>query len=298
MSKLIRAELLKIRTTNTWWIFLIAFFVCTAGVLTIWVLVADSAIDAAKSLSHEVFTPPPPDSGMSPAEIEESRRQFELERDINRTLVSNAANIYTSGQFFGLMFAMLLGTLLITNEYYHQTATATFLTIPARTKVILSKLGTAMLAAAFFWLFATALNVAVGAIFFSAKGYGPQLAEWPVARAVLLNGLAFALWGVLGVGIGVLIRSQIGAVVTGTVAYVVGTFLISGIFPALYFGLNWKWVLYVMVAWPGVASSVMVSPERPFADSPDWWVGALVLVAYGILFGVVGTLITRRRDIS
>jgi hypothetical protein len=298
MSKLVRAELLKIRTTNTWWIFLLAFFLTTAAVLAIWILVANDAINNAVSLANEQFVPPPPDSGMSPAEIEEMRRQFDRDRDIDRTLVAQAANIYTAGQYFGLMFVMLLGTLLITNEYYHQTATATFLTTPHRTRVIVSKLGTAMLAAAFFWVSATVMNVIAGAIFFTAKGYDAQLGEWPVTRAVLLNGLAFALWGVLGVGLGVLIRSQIGAVVTGTVAYVVGTFLITTIFQVLYFGLNWKWVLWPMVLWPGVASSVMISPEPPFADSPEWWVGALVLVGYGILFGAVGTLITRRRDIS
>lgn len=298
MSKLVRAELLKIRTTNTWWIFLLAFFLITAGVLAIWILVANDTINNAVSLANEQFVPPPPDSGMSPAEIEEQRRQFERDRDLDRTLVAQAANIYTSGQYFGLMFVMLLGTLLMTNEFYHQTATATFLTTPHRTRVILGKLGTAMLAAGFFWVLATVMNLAAGAIFFSAKGYDAQLGEWPVTRAVLLNGLAFLLWGVLGVGLGVLIRSQIGAVVTGTVAYVVGTFLITTIFQVLYFGLNWKWVLYPMVLWPGVASSVMISPEQPFPDSPAWWVGALVLVGYGILFGTVGTLITRRRDIS
>jgi ABC-type transport system involved in multi-copper enzyme maturation permease subunit len=187
---------------------------------------------------------------------------------------------------------------LITNEFYHQTATATFLTTPRRTQVIVGKLATATLAAAFFWLFSTVLSIGAGAAFFAIKGYATQLGEWPVTRAILLNALAYGLWGILGVGLGVLLRSQIAAVVTGTVAYVIGTFLIQNIFGVLYFVLGWSWVLDAMVAWPGVASQVMISAEPPFAGSPDWWVGALVLVAYGILFGTVGTLITRRRDIS
>jgi hypothetical protein len=57
-------------------------------------------------------------------------------------------------------------------------------------------------------------------------------------------------------------------------------------------------VLKAQVAWPGVASQVMISPEPVLPDSPDWWVGALVLAGYGVLFGVIGTLITRKRDIS
>jgi hypothetical protein len=42
----------------------------------------------------------------------------------------------------------------------------------------------------------------------------------------------------------------------------------------------------------------MITPEKTFPQSPVWWVGALVLVGYGVLFGAVGTLITRKRDIS
>ena len=295
MTKLVKAELLKIRTTNTWWIFLIGALVFTGLAVALWVGVGDSQIDAAATASTDPFVPP---EGVSQAELDQMQRQYELEHDINRTLVTVAANIYTSGQYFGLLFVMMLGTLLITNEFYHQTATTTFLTTPRRTTVILGKLATAMLAAGFFWVLSTVISIAVGAIFFNAKGYDVQLGEWPVTRAILLNGLAYALWGVLGVGLGVLLRSQIGAVITGAVVYVIGTFLIQNIVLALYFLLDWKWVLDAMVAWPGVASQVMISPEQPFEGSPEWWVGALVLVGYGVVFGTIGTLITRRRDIS
>ena len=102
----------------------------------------------------------------------------------------------------------------------------------------------------------------------------------------------------LGVGIGVLIRSQIGAVLTGTVAYVIGTFLIQQVVFLLYFLLDWGWIMDLMVLWPGVASQVMISPEPTYPGSPAWWVGALVLIGYGVGFGVIGTLLTRRRDVS
>src|SRR5690606_33071334 len=291
---LVRSELLKIRTTNTWWIFLIGVFVATALAATVWIAVGNSQINTAAAGGEE-FVPP---ENASEAELEITRQQSELSQDLTRTLHDASAEIYTSGQFFGLMFALLLGILLITNEFHHQTATTTFLVTPRRTQVVLAKLATAMMGAGFFWAFATLLSVAAGAIFLATKGYGTQLTEWPVLRAILFNALAYGLWGVLGVGLGVLIRSQIGAVLTGTVAYVVGTFLIQQIVFALYFLLDWDWVLDVMVLWPGVASQVMISPEPPYPSSPSWWVGALVLIAYGVGFGVIGTLITRRRDIS
>jgi hypothetical protein len=57
-----------------------------------------------------------------------------------------------------------------------------------------------------------------------------------------------------------------------------------------------------MVLVPGVDSQIMVSPERiqlgPTVLGPPWWVGGLVLLGYGVLAGTVGTVLTRRRDIS
>jgi hypothetical protein len=294
--RLIRSELLKIRTTNVWWLFGIGVFLFTALALVVWIAVGNSQINAAASAGNEPFTPA---EGASPAEIEGARQQFEIEHSITRTLVSVASQIYTSGQFFGLMFVMLLGVILVTNEFFHQTATATFLTTPHRTAVIFAKLATAMLAALFFWIFTTAINLVAGSIFFSIKGYGPQLDQWPVIRAILFNGLGFGLWGILGVGLGVLIRSQIGAVLTGAVTYVLGTQAVQIVAFLIYqFWIKETWVLTSMVAWPAVASNVMISSEQAFPYAPDWWVGLLVLIGYGLVFGTIGTLITRKRDVS
>ena len=41
--------------------------------------------------------------------------------------VNVATNLYTSGQFFGVLIVMLLGAIMVTNEFFHQTATTTFL---------------------------------------------------------------------------------------------------------------------------------------------------------------------------
>ncbi len=79
------------------------------------------------------------------------REDFARQADLGRVLTSAAANIFTSGQFFGLLFIVILGALVVTNEFFHQTATATFLTTPQRTRVITSKLIAAVLLAAGFW---------------------------------------------------------------------------------------------------------------------------------------------------
>jgi hypothetical protein len=118
-----------------------------------------------------------------------------------------------------------------------------------------------------------------------------------------MNLVAFVLWGLLGVGLGVLLRSQIAAVVTGAVAYIIGTTGVQIVAQIVYnTWIHEKWVLWAQVLWPSVASQVMITPDAFLGDgiieSPKWWVGLLVLVGYGVLFGIIGTLITRKRDIA
>ena len=49
---------------------------------------------------------------------------------------------------------------------------------------------------------------------------------------------------------------------------------------------------------PARASEIMVSPIKVYPESPAQWVGAAVLIGYGVLAGLIGTAILRRRDIS
>jgi hypothetical protein len=198
---------------------------------------------------------------------------------------------------------VILGGLIVTNEFFHQTATTTFLTTPHRTSVIMNKLGAAIVLAFAFWAISAVLDLAVGMTFFGVKGYSLSLGDWPVVRSILMNLLAYVLWAILGVGFGVLIRSQLGTAITSAILYLL-SFPLAFAFFALVrqFIIKQDWVWDYIVGVPAVASQVMISPERltfgPGSTGPDWWVGALVLVGYGILAGTIGTLITRKRDIS
>ncbi|HEX6873751.1 MAG TPA: ABC transporter permease subunit [Micromonosporaceae bacterium] len=309
--RLIKAELLKIWTTNSWWVFGLITLVTTGIGLLITISQAHDEVSFAESQQSQ----PPPDfggpkgpdgepmGGPSQEEIDRMREQYFASIDIGRILVRSAGNIFTSGQFFGLLFMVILGALIVTNEFFHQTATTTFLATPHRTKVIVSKLAAAMLIAFGFWAVTTAVNLGVGNAFFSFGDYSLPLSDWPVLRAMLMNLLAYVIWAVLGVGLGVLIRSQLGATLTGAAFYLLSfpvAFLFFGLVRQYLIQQDWVWNL--MVGVPGVASQVMITTEPlqfgPTQTSPEWWVGALVLVGYGLVASLIGTLITRIRDIS
>jgi ABC-2 type transport system permease protein len=293
MTKVIRGELLKIRTTNTWWLYGLGIVALTA------ITFLFNAVDAHFTLHPDVSPPPGDLPADQRAQIEADNADQLAHAQLHSTLVRAAANLYTSGQFFGALLVMLLGAIIVTNEFAHQTATATFLTTPHRTTVIVAKLAAAVVLAAVFWLLTTVLDVIAGSIFLSTQDKSNVLGDWEVLRSILLNLAAYAAWAVLGVGLGVLLRSQIGAVATGTVLYLLGTLLASIVFALVHEYLIKKdWVLTAQVILPAIATTVMVTVGRAFEHAPPQWVGAAVLIGYGVLFGVIGTLITRKRDIS
>lgn len=275
---LVRSELLKIRTTNTWWLFGIGALVTLALAFLVNAINADIYLSGGQDLEGV------------PSEQAEQIRASANE-------IYQAANLFTSGQYFGLLFVLLLGIIVVTNEFYHQTATTTFLTTPRRTLVVGAKLVTAALFGALLWLVTTLLTVPATLIYFRIQGWDTHLGSWDVTRAILLNLLAYVLWGIFGVGFGVLIRSQIGATITAVVLYLVGTTAANLVFFLLQQWLHWDWISKLAVIVPSTASSLMISgTELP--GNPPQWVGAVVLIGYAAVTGTVGTMIMRRRDIA
>jgi ABC-2 type transport system permease protein len=294
--RLVRSEFRKIRTTNAWWLFGIASLVITG--LTLWINMAQAASDIARARSADIgelkFPP-----GTDPNEAAQAQAEFARAHDLHLQSITSAGSIFTSGQFFGLMLVMLLGILVITNEFQYQTATATFLTTPHRTRVVFGKLAAAIGLGFVFWLVSQAISLTAGLIFFNNIDLTNSLGEWAVQRAMIFNLAAYLLWAVFGFGLGTLIRSQIGSVVTGMVVYLVGYIGAIGVFVLIRtFIIHRDGVLTAAVSMPSIATQVMISPEKLYPQSAAWWVGALVMIGWSVLAGLIGILLTRRRDIS
>jgi ABC-type transport system involved in multi-copper enzyme maturation permease subunit len=293
MTNLIRAELFKLRTTSAWWIFAVGAVLSTVVPLVINVVNARALL---KPFSQYVSIQTHghgngPDAGFL----------THLHDDwiAGHNAVTQASTIFTSGQLLGVLLTTLLGIVLVTSEYYQQTATTTFLLTPHRTKVVAGKLITGVLLAAGAWLLSTVISVVTGVVFLHSQGYGSQLGNWSVDRAILLNLAAYAIWTLFGIGLGALIRSQLGATVTATVLYLAGAAAASSIFDLLNtYVIKHDWILAAQVIVPAVASSVMISPVKTFTQSPPEWVGAAILIGYGLLLGGFGLRVLRRQDIA
>ena len=274
---LVRAELFKIRSTSTWWILGLTTLVLWA--LTLLINWAGSSITAGTDTS---------DPSLSPDQVEQVR--------VANLAVNVASNLYTSGQFFGVLMVLLLGAIVVTNEFFHQTATTTFLVTPRRESVVLAKLIASTLLGLTFWLVTTLLNLLFVPFILASLDVGSQLGEPAVWRAIGLNALAYALWAVLGVGAGVLIRNQMAATIALSTTYVVGYFGATTLFFLLTPRIG-EWFGKLQVLVPPLASQLMISgTELP--GNPPRWVGAVVLIGYAVVAGSLGTWLMKRRDIG
>ena len=211
-------------------------------------------------------------------------------------MAAMAASMMTSGQRIGVMFALLLGVLVVTSEFANQTAAVTFVTVPRRTTVIMAKVAAAACCGALFWLVGTVIAAVATPLFLYSQHVSTSLAGWAVARSVLLNLLAFVAWGVFGLGLGAVLRSQIVAVI-GAIAVYAGSFGTELVFTALYNLFHQGWMLGEPVIGPAVASEVMTTSGPAFPDAPPGWTGGIILIGYTVALVAGGIALTKRRDV-
>jgi ABC-type transport system involved in multi-copper enzyme maturation permease subunit len=279
--RLVGGEIMKIRTTRAWWIFL--------GIFTLFSAVAL----LNNSFSHHYQLYPQADLA--------DRAQALAQAAQARTpagVAAIAASMMTSGQFLTVLVAMLLGIHVVTSEISQRTLTATFLVTPRREQVIAAKLAAAAAFGALFWLIATVLDGLVTPVFLASQHISSPLTGPGVVRAVLLGLLAFELWAAFGLGLGAVLRSQVASVVAGIAIYAGGFAVVELIFHALYDLYHQAWLLGAPVIAPAVASRVMTTPAPAFPHAPPQWVGAVIMAGYALALAAAGAVQTRRHDVG
>src|SRR5262249_54303892 len=128
------------------------------------------------------------------------------------TAAEDQRGLLNVGSIAGI-FSALAGGMLITSEYRHGTIKPTFLFDPRRSHVLAAKAAASLLTGVAFGLVGEALGYGIGALALHARGIPFALST---GQTVLLIGgglAAVALWGVIGVAVGAIVRSQVGTIV-------------------------------------------------------------------------------------
>ena len=187
----------------------------------------------------------------------------------------------------GTVLMLILGIIGMTQEFRHRTATPTFLTTPHRGRVVFAKLVAYAIAAIPFTVAVLGVGLLVVVIYASARGAAPSFngANLGVLAGA---GVALVLYAVIGVGVGALLRNQVGAIVGSLVYLFVVETVVSSI-PAINSAYRWL---------PGGALRAMTPSGDPGLQLLAPWQGGLLLLGYGLLAAALGTLLTVRRDIT
>jgi ABC-2 type transport system permease protein len=178
MTRLVHAELLKLRTVRT-----------TAGLFALTVATTALIMTAVMLLAGRPGLPA-------------------VEPGILPDLV-----VVAKGPL--AIFALILGVLGMSGEFRHGTATPTFLVTPQRGRVVAAKVIAYALAGAALAAVSAVVALGMGLPWLQTKGVDITIVDADVASRLLGLAATSALHAVLGIGLAALVRNQVVAVAAG-----------------------------------------------------------------------------------
>jgi len=252
MKPLVRAELLKLRSTRSAWI-----------PLAVSLGFAALAVVAHTSTAGREGNPPL-SAAMLPDLLQASGGQ----------LVNGAV--------------LLTGIVLSAGEFRHRTSVTTFLGEPRRRRVVAAKLVAVAVAGVVVGLAAEALSVITSAVVFSAEGVPLHWSDPGVREAIVTVPVLAALFGVLGVGLGLLLRN----IATALGVALMWAFVIEGVLPAVAGepGLT-RWL-------PSGVGNALLNGASSTATTLSAGAALAVLIGYAAVLAAGGAAVTVRREVG
>lgn len=196
--------------------------------------------------------------------------------------------VFGLGTTFGMVFGSLLGAMSVTGEIRHGLIRPTFLASPNRARVITAKVAASAIAGAAFGLVAEVIAAGVGSA--TLAGRGVHLAPTGADFVQLLAGgaAAAALWAVIGVGVGAVVRNQVGAVVGLVVWQLFVEMTLIGSLPSAG--------KFAPGASAGAIAGAILEQTSTYLLVPV--LGALLIVGYAAATTAVGLITAARRDVG
>jgi hypothetical protein len=210
-------------------------------------------------------------------------------KDASADVTNNAL----AGMVPGLLLAGVLGVLVMTSEYSSGAIRATLAATPGRPLLLAAK------AAVFGAVALAAGEVAAFVSFFAAGAMlphgipAPALSQPDVLRAVLLSGTSFCLIGLLGLGLGAIIRHSPAAI--GLL--VGGVYVLSEVIGVVAHGV--RAYMPILIVGNSISTTKPISCGGPVDQCQQplpAWTGLGMLCLYAVVALAVGGWLLSRRD--
>lgn len=249
MVRLVRAEFLKLRTTQVWF----------------WLLLAAVAV-----ASLLVIAPL-------------------ANNDIRTT--EDVSGMFTSA-VTSYIVVFVLGVLGVTTEFRYQTITPTVLATPSRWALVTAKMIAYALLGAAYAATCLLVQLAIALPWLSAKGIHVSLGGDHLPRAIAGVFIVVTLFGIIGLGVGAMLRNQIVAVTLGVIFLLVLQNVLI-VIPVVKHA-------FPFMPGGGLTAILTITGDRTQNGvhllSPVG--GVLVLLLWAFVPAILGASITMNRDIT
>jgi ABC-2 type transport system permease protein len=186
-----------------------------------------------------------------------------------------------------LLFATAFGVIVASGEFRHGTATATYLAIPDRIRVLGAKAIAASTIGLLFGLAGAVVTTGIGLAFIAAGGHDVLLSAATITRYAAGAAIGAAFLAAAGVGLGSLIRSQVAAII----AVFVWGFVVEQTVGTVYDSAQ-RYLPYTAAgALAGARLEASASP-LPFAAA------AVLIAAVAALISLIAARTTLNADIT
>ncbi len=251
MIHLVRAEFLKLRTTQVWF----------------WLLLGVIAVSALLIVAQLA-----PSDGVKTA--------------------SDVPDMFASSST-AYIVVFTLGVLGVTTEFRYQTITATLLITPSRWAIITAKMITYAILGVLYALAGVVTQLIVAVPWLSAKGIDVDYGSSDVVHAILGVFTVVALFGIVGLGVGALLRNQIVAVVVGIIFLLV----LQNILLAIP-GVRQVWPYTPNGATQAILHTTGSTEVVDGVHLLSAAGGVVVLLLWAFVPAILGAAITMNRDIT
>jgi ABC-2 type transport system permease protein len=199
----------------------------------------------------------------------------------------DAASFSLFGVFLGQLIVGALGVLVISAEYSTGTIRATLTAVPQRLVFFVSKLLTFSAVIAIVSFATTFVAFFLVQAVLGTHGLGVSLGEGTSLRMVIGGALYLTIVGVLGLGIGAIVRHSAAGIST--------VLALLFVLPILANFLPHSWQEHVVKYLPGQAGQAIFQRHADAVTLAPW-TGLALFAGYAALALVIGATLLARRD--